>query len=124
MSPAHPATLSWLSALLHHPERSIDDLARIAASTLVTRGTNSTPIDRRVVDVLGKRLSNARAREFPGDQATVGRNPTRPSNVRPCNPNRVDRRWQAGGVSSAVLLSGQELVIVELAQQRRSAGIP
>jgi pimeloyl-ACP methyl ester carboxylesterase len=65
----HRATLSWLSPLLDHPERSIDDLARIAAPTLVTKGTHSTPIDRRVVDVLGERLPNARVREFGGDHA-------------------------------------------------------
>lgn len=65
----HRATLSWLSPLLDHPERSIDDLERIAAPTLVTKGTDSTPIDRRLVDVLGERLPNARVREFHGDHA-------------------------------------------------------
>jgi pimeloyl-ACP methyl ester carboxylesterase len=62
-------TLSWLSPLLDHPGRSIDDLARIAAPTLVTKGTNSTPVDRRLVDVLGERLPNAHVREFGGDHA-------------------------------------------------------
>lgn len=66
---AHRATLSWLSPLLDHPERSIDDLARIAAPALVTKGTDSTPIDRRVVDILGERLPNVRKREFEGDHA-------------------------------------------------------
>jgi pimeloyl-ACP methyl ester carboxylesterase len=65
----HRATLSWLSPLLDHPERSIDDLARIAAPTLVTKGTDSTPVDRRVVDVLGEHLPHARVREFEGDHA-------------------------------------------------------
>jgi pimeloyl-ACP methyl ester carboxylesterase len=65
----HRATLSWLSPLLEHPERSIDDLARIAAPALVTKGTDSTPVDRRLVDVLGERLPNARVREFEGDHA-------------------------------------------------------
>lgn len=65
----HRATLSWLSPLLEHPERSIDDLAWILAPVLVTKGTNSTPVDRRLVDVLGERLPNARVREFGGDHA-------------------------------------------------------
>ena len=65
----HRATLSWLRPLLDHPERSIDDLERIAAPTLVTKGTNSTPVDRRLVDVLGERLPDARVREFAGDHA-------------------------------------------------------
>jgi len=65
----HRTTLSWLGPLLDHPERSIDELARIAAPALVTKGTNSTPADRRLVDVLGDRLPNARVREFQGDHA-------------------------------------------------------
>lgn len=65
----HRATLSWLSPLLDHPERSVDDLARIGSPALVTKGTNSSPIDRRVVDVLGERLTNVEVREFDGDHA-------------------------------------------------------
>lgn len=65
----HRATLSWLGPLLDHPERSIDDLARIASPALVTKGTNSTLVDRRLVDVLGKRLPNAEVKEFDGDHA-------------------------------------------------------
>jgi pimeloyl-ACP methyl ester carboxylesterase len=65
----HRATLSWLRPLLDHPERSLDDLARIAAPALLTKGTNSAMIDRRVVDVLGERLPNAEIREFEGDHA-------------------------------------------------------
>ena len=65
----HRATLSWLSPLLDHTERSIDDLGRITAPTLVTKGTTSTPIDRRLVDVLGKHLRKARVSEFEGDHA-------------------------------------------------------
>ena len=65
----HRATLSWLSPLLDHPERAIDGLGRIVAPTLVTKGTRSTPLDRRVVDVLGERLPNAHVLEFHGDHA-------------------------------------------------------
>jgi pimeloyl-ACP methyl ester carboxylesterase len=65
----HRTTLSWLSPLLDHAERSIDDLERITAPALVTKGTSSTPLDRRLVDVLGKHLPNARVSEFEGDHA-------------------------------------------------------
>jgi pimeloyl-ACP methyl ester carboxylesterase len=65
----HRATLSWLSPLLDHPERSIDDLGRIAAPTLLTKGTQSTAVDRRLVDVLGERLPDGQVREFQGDHA-------------------------------------------------------
>jgi len=65
----HRTALSWLSPLLDHPERSIDDLERITAPALVTKGTSSTPLDRRLVDVLGKHLPNARVSEFEGDHA-------------------------------------------------------
>ncbi|MGH2668764.1 MAG: alpha/beta fold hydrolase [bacterium] len=61
--------MSWLSPLLDHPERSIGDLARITAPALVTKGTRSTPLDRRLVEVLGERLPNVRVREFEGDHA-------------------------------------------------------
>jgi pimeloyl-ACP methyl ester carboxylesterase len=65
----HRAALSWLAPLLDHPSRSIDDLARIGAPTLLTKGTASSPVDRRLVDVLGERLANLRVREFEGDHA-------------------------------------------------------
>lgn len=65
----HRTTLSWLSPLLEHPERSIEDLARIGAPALVTKGTNSPEVERRVVDVLAERLPNAEVMEFPGDHA-------------------------------------------------------
>jgi pimeloyl-ACP methyl ester carboxylesterase len=66
---AHRTTLSWIGPLLDRPGRSVDDLARIEAPTLLTKGTESTPLDRRVVDVLSERLPNARVREFQGDHA-------------------------------------------------------
>jgi pimeloyl-ACP methyl ester carboxylesterase len=65
----HRATLSWISPLLDHPERSIDELALITAPTLLTKGTESTRLDRRVVDVIGERLPDAEVMEFPGDHA-------------------------------------------------------
>lgn len=65
----HRMTLSWLSPLLDHPERSVAELARITAPVLVTKGASSTRLDRRLVDVLGERLPNARVMEFRGDHA-------------------------------------------------------
>ena len=65
----HRATLSWLNPLLDRPERAIDDLSRITAPTLLTKGTQSTPVDRRIVDLLGERLPDAQMREFEGDHA-------------------------------------------------------
>lgn len=65
----HRTTLSWLSPLLDHPERSIEELTRIRAPVLATKGTASTPLDRRLVDVLGERLPSARVEEFEGDHA-------------------------------------------------------
>ena len=62
----HRTTLSWLSPLLDHPERSIGELAGISAPVLATKGTASTALDRRLVDVLDERLTNARGEEFEG----------------------------------------------------------
>ena len=58
-----------LILLLENPVRSVDDLARIEAPALLTKGTRSDPIDRHRVDVLGERLPNAHARESEGDHA-------------------------------------------------------
>ena len=55
--------------MLENPERSVDDLARIEAPALLTKGTRSDQIDRHLVDVLGERLPNAQVREFEGDHA-------------------------------------------------------
>jgi pimeloyl-ACP methyl ester carboxylesterase len=65
----HRVTLSWLRPLLDYPERSIDDLVRITAPVLLTKGSSSDSLDRRVVDALGERLPNARVEEFAGDHA-------------------------------------------------------
>jgi len=43
------ARASGARPLLDHPERSIGDVARIAPRTLVTKGTNSRLVDRRLV---------------------------------------------------------------------------
>jgi pimeloyl-ACP methyl ester carboxylesterase len=65
----HRATLSWISPLLDHPGRSITDLARITTRVLLTKGSASAELDRRVVDVMVERLPNATVKEFPGDHA-------------------------------------------------------
>lgn len=66
---AHRTTLSWLGPLLDRPERSADDLNRIQAPTLVTKGIASSQVDRRIADVLGERLPRAKVLEFEGDHA-------------------------------------------------------
>jgi pimeloyl-ACP methyl ester carboxylesterase len=40
-----------------------------SAPVLLTKGTDSSSVDRHVVDVLGERLPNARVQEFEGDHA-------------------------------------------------------
>ncbi len=65
----HRMTLSWLSPLVDRPNRMLEDLAAIMAPVLLTKGTDSTPLDRQVVDILGQRLPKARLHEFPGDHA-------------------------------------------------------
>ena len=66
---AHRTTLSWLGPLLGRPRRSLDDLGRIVAPSLLTKGRDSTAVDRRTVDILHERLPRARLQEFPGDHA-------------------------------------------------------
>lgn len=61
--------LSWQSRQLDHPERSVEELARIACPVLLTKGTRTDNLDKRVVDVLGERLPNASVVELDGDHA-------------------------------------------------------
>ena len=67
---AHRMALSWQSFELDHPPRTVDELARVTAPTLLVKGTRSTPWDRRLVDVLGRVLPNASVLELEGDHAS------------------------------------------------------
>lgn len=65
----HRMTLSWQGEKLDHPERSVDELSRITCPVLLTKGTRTDDVDKRVVDVLGERLPNATVVELEGDHA-------------------------------------------------------
>lgn len=65
----HRVALSWQSQQLDHPERSADELVRVTCPVLLTKGTRTDDLDRRLVDVLGERLPNASVVELEGDHA-------------------------------------------------------
>lgn len=62
----HRMTLSWLSEELMSSDMAIDDLAGIKCPTLLTKGTTTEPWEKRVVDLLGQLLPNARVVELEG----------------------------------------------------------
>lgn len=66
---AHRMALSWQGEKLDHPERSVDELARITCPVLLTKGTRTADWLKRLVDVLGERLPNASVVELEGDHA-------------------------------------------------------
>jgi pimeloyl-ACP methyl ester carboxylesterase len=65
----HRMALSWQGEKLDHPERSVDELARIACPVLLTKGTRTADWLKRVVDVLGERLPDPSVVELEGDHA-------------------------------------------------------
>lgn len=65
----HRTTLSWLGEKVDHPDRSVQELASITCPVLLTKGTRTGDLDKRVVDVLGQRLPNASVVELEGDHA-------------------------------------------------------
>jgi pimeloyl-ACP methyl ester carboxylesterase len=67
---SHRMALSWQSKELERTGRSVDELARIRCPVLLVKGTDTTDWEKRVVDVLGERLPNARVLELPGDHAS------------------------------------------------------
>jgi pimeloyl-ACP methyl ester carboxylesterase len=67
---AHRTTLSWYSEEFERSERSIEELADIRCPVLLVKGSVTTEADKRVVDVLGERLSNATVLELAGDHAS------------------------------------------------------
>ena len=66
---SHRMALSWQGEKLDHPERSVDDLARVICPVLLTKGDRTAQWLKRLVDVLGERLPNASVAEFDGDHA-------------------------------------------------------
>ena len=67
---AHRMALSWQSELLDRPARSVDDLTRVSCPVLLVKGTRTADLERRVVDVLGERLTDAAVVELDGDHAS------------------------------------------------------
>lgn len=65
----HRMTLSWYSKDFDQPRRTIDELANIQCPVLLIKGTVTTEAEKRVVDVLGERLANAKVVELEGDHA-------------------------------------------------------
>jgi pimeloyl-ACP methyl ester carboxylesterase len=65
----HRMALSWQGEKLDHPERTVEDLARITCPVLLTKGTRTSEWLKRLVDVLGERLPNASVVELEGDHA-------------------------------------------------------
>lgn len=65
----HRMTLSWLSEELMHSDLSIADLAEITCPALVTKGTTTERWEKRVVDLLGEYLPEARVVELEGSHA-------------------------------------------------------
>jgi pimeloyl-ACP methyl ester carboxylesterase len=65
----HRMALSWQSEELDRSGRSVDELVNIRCPVLLVKGSVSTELDRRVVDVLAERLPNATVMELPGDHA-------------------------------------------------------
>lgn len=65
----HRMTLSWLSKELMRSPHTLDDLTAIDCPVLVTKGTTTEEWEKRVVDILGSKLSDARVVEFEGSHA-------------------------------------------------------
>lgn len=65
----HRMTLSWLSRELMRSRHTLDDLNAIDCPVLVTKGTTTEDWEKRVVDILGHRLPDARVVELEGSHA-------------------------------------------------------
>jgi pimeloyl-ACP methyl ester carboxylesterase len=65
----HRMTLSWLSEKLMGSDRSLADLAAVRCPVLLTKGTETGRMERRVVDLLALHLPNASVVELEGSHA-------------------------------------------------------
>lgn len=63
----HRMALSWISKEAMASDLSLADLSRIDAPALVTKGTVTEAWEKRVVDLIGEYLPNARVVELEGD---------------------------------------------------------
>lgn len=66
---SHRMALSWLSEEVFRSGRSVKDLSLITCPVLLVKGTVTEPWEKRVVDILGVYLPNARVVELEGDHA-------------------------------------------------------
>ncbi len=62
----HRMTLSWLDEEFMRSDLTVGDLSEVWSPTLITKGTLTEPWERRLVDLLGEHLPNARVAEFAG----------------------------------------------------------
>lgn len=60
----HRMTLSWLSEKLMGSDHSLADLAAVKCPVLLTKGTETGQLERRVVDLVALHLPNARVVEL------------------------------------------------------------
>ena len=65
---SHRMALSWQD-FVETSGRSLEDLSSITCPVLLIKGTVTVDWERRVVDVLGERIPNARVVELDGDHA-------------------------------------------------------
>ena len=65
----HRMTLSWLSEKLMGSDHTLKDLATVRCPVLLTKGTETGDVERRVVDLLAMHLPNARVVELEGSHA-------------------------------------------------------
>lgn len=65
----HRMTLSWLSDRLMGSDHSLADLAAVTCPVLLTKGTKTGRVERRIVDLLGGHLPGARVVELEGSHA-------------------------------------------------------
>jgi len=65
----HRMALSWLSEKLMGSDHSVADLAAVNCPVLLTKGTETGTVERRVVDLLALHLPNARVVELEGSHA-------------------------------------------------------
>ncbi len=65
----HRMALSWLSEQLMGSDHSLADLAAVKSPVLLTKGTETGHVERRVVDLLARLLPNATVVELEGSHA-------------------------------------------------------
>jgi pimeloyl-ACP methyl ester carboxylesterase len=65
----HRQSLRALASIAEY-QRDRERLPRFTTPTLLVKGAESTPLDRRIVDTLAEQLPNSQVAELPGDHAS------------------------------------------------------